>query len=76
MCWIRIKHVFVIDFSNWGTEKEEGEPYHNGNSDPRGFGKMLIMISVLLFPRISIILLLLSRVSTWSFYMQIFSKVY
>ncbi|XP_060576827.1 lactoylglutathione lyase-like [Ruditapes philippinarum] len=23
---------------NWGTEKEEGEPYHNGNSDPRGFG--------------------------------------
>lgn len=23
---------------NWGTESEEGEPYHNGNSDPRGFG--------------------------------------
>ena len=23
---------------NWGTENEEGEPYHNGNSDPRGFG--------------------------------------
>ena len=23
---------------NWGTENEPGEPYHNGNSDPRGFG--------------------------------------
>ncbi|WP_394729396.1 lactoylglutathione lyase [Altererythrobacter sp. GH1-8] len=23
---------------NWGTEKEEGEPYHNGNDEPRGFG--------------------------------------
>lgn len=23
---------------NWGTEKEAGEPYHNGNEDPRGFG--------------------------------------
>ncbi|MDA0915547.1 MAG: lactoylglutathione lyase [Proteobacteria bacterium] len=23
---------------NWGTENEEGEPYHNGNDEPRGFG--------------------------------------
>ncbi|MEL6686153.1 MAG: lactoylglutathione lyase [Pseudomonadota bacterium] len=23
---------------NWGTETEEDEVYHNGNSDPRGFG--------------------------------------
>ncbi|KAL3872924.1 hypothetical protein ACJMK2_036098 [Sinanodonta woodiana] len=23
---------------NWGTEKEEGDVYHNGNSDPRGYG--------------------------------------
>lgn len=23
---------------NWGTEREVGEPYHNGNQDPRGFG--------------------------------------
>ncbi|MEP1596980.1 MAG: lactoylglutathione lyase [Hyphomonas sp.] len=23
---------------NWGTENEDGEPYHNGNADPRGFG--------------------------------------
>eukprot|EP00775_Hariotina_reticulata_P012720 gene12720-12850_t len=23
---------------NWGTEKEEGFSYHNGNTEPRGFG--------------------------------------
>jgi len=23
---------------NWGTESEEGLPYHSGNSAPRGFG--------------------------------------
>lgn len=34
-----VEIVFFNPYSNWGTEKEEGEPYHNGNSDPRGFGK-------------------------------------
>lgn len=39
----RIKWVFeqpaLLELThNWGTESEPGLPYHNGNSDPRGFG--------------------------------------
>lgn len=29
---------------NWGTECEVGETYHNGNSDPRGFGHIGVMV--------------------------------
>lgn len=29
---------------NWGTEKEEKTPYHNGNTDPRGFGHICISV--------------------------------
>ncbi|XP_025105803.1 lactoylglutathione lyase-like isoform X2 [Pomacea canaliculata] len=29
---------------NWGTEKQEGEPYHNGNTDPRGYGHIGIVV--------------------------------
>lgn len=29
---------------NWGTETEEGAPYHNGNTDPRGFGHIGIAV--------------------------------
>lgn len=29
---------------NWGTECEAGEPYHNGNSDPRGYGHIGVMV--------------------------------
>lgn len=29
---------------NWGTETEEGNVYHNGNSDPRGFGHIGVMV--------------------------------
>lgn len=35
--------VFGSDDSNYGTEKQEGEVYHNGNSDPRGFGKLNVL---------------------------------
>lgn len=28
-------------FSNWGSESDESQSYHNGNSDPRGFGKFV-----------------------------------
>ncbi|XP_006004591.1 lactoylglutathione lyase [Latimeria chalumnae] len=29
---------------NWGTENEAGQAYHNGNSDPRGFGHIGIAV--------------------------------
>ena len=33
----------IIYFSNWGTESDDSfKGYHNGNSDPRGFGEFLI----------------------------------
>lgn len=34
--------VFLLSFlsvSNWGSESDETQSYHNGNSEPRGFGK-------------------------------------
>lgn len=36
--FLSLSFMFYID-SNWGTEKQEGEPYHNGNTDPRGYGE-------------------------------------
>jgi len=29
---------------NWGTEEQEVTPYHNGNTEPRGFGHICITV--------------------------------
>lgn len=29
---------------NWGTEEKPESPYHNGNTDPRGFGHICIAV--------------------------------
>lgn len=29
---------------NYGTEKEEGKVYHDGNSDPQGFGHICVSV--------------------------------
>ena len=39
VCIISNKCSYV--FSNWGTENDDNAKYHNGNSDPRGFGKIM-----------------------------------
>lgn len=33
--------------SNWGTESDPDFKYHNGNSDPRGFGMTLSLKKLL-----------------------------
>lgn len=36
--WVFSRKATIELTHNWGTENEEGPVYHNGNSDPRGFG--------------------------------------
>lgn len=38
-----INDQFLFPFSNWGTETDPDAKYHNGNSEPRGFGNIYIM---------------------------------
>lgn len=42
--WAMSRKATVELTHNWGTESEEGQSYHNGNSDPRGFGHIGIMV--------------------------------
>lgn len=38
-----LQYVIITSYSNWGTENDENQSYHNGNSDPRGFGRSLVL---------------------------------
>lgn len=39
-----IASLSIKYFSNWGTEGDPDQKYHDGNSDPRGFGHIGIMV--------------------------------
>lgn len=38
-----LQYVIIAFYSNWGTENDDSQSYHNGNSDPRGFGRSLVL---------------------------------
>lgn len=39
----------LLSVSNWGSETDESQTYHNGNSDPRGFGEINV-VQIFMFP--------------------------
>ncbi|XP_060704291.1 lactoylglutathione lyase [Hemiscyllium ocellatum] len=42
--WTFSRRATIELTHNWGTESDEHQAYHNGNSDPRGFGHLGIAV--------------------------------
>jgi lactoylglutathione lyase len=42
--WVFAQPALVELTHNWGTEREDGLVYHDGNSDPRGFGHIGVSV--------------------------------
>tara|TARA_A100001037_G_scaffold269062_1_gene262967 strand:- start:176 stop:664 length:489 start_codon:yes stop_codon:yes gene_type:complete len=42
--WVFAQPALLELTHNWGTENEEGQPYHSGNEEPRGFGHIGISV--------------------------------
>lgn len=36
--------ILISNFSNWGTENDPDFKYHVGNSEPRGYGHIGVMV--------------------------------
>ncbi|XP_048204674.1 lactoylglutathione lyase-like [Perognathus longimembris pacificus] len=44
VAWTFSRKAILELTNNWGTEDDETQSYHNGNSDPRGFGHFGIAV--------------------------------